>query len=466
MKRKILKSTSYFVLGALGFNGNLYADGQSSFDALLSKYNTSEVTPEVKSISHLRKKRDAGHKKDALKIVEESREPASVTNPEVVGKPEVVHNYGLSGNWGGARDQLSDKGYEFEFVYKGEWASSWNKSLGNKGGYLDNLDVRAKVDGEKAFGAKGLRLFMDVLGNHGFKTSQYVGDAQGTSNIETPYNTAKLYELYAEQSLWEGKASVLLGLHDFNTEFYALDSSGIFRNSSFGVGKELAQSGANGPSIFPETSAALRVRVNPTPDFYLQTAVFDGVPGNPPDHYGTQFSLKSSDGLLLVQEAAFTHANTEGSSLSASKYAMGVWSYTNAFDKANGSGKTGNYGMYFLVDQYLSTGSSVFLRQGWAPGDLDGKPYSSCTSFGFNFRGIMPKRDQDHLGVGATMAVTDKSARKSGLSNQETTLEVVYRAEISTGVAMIPDYQYVVNPSAKSGQGNSNAVALRFELSL
>lgn len=440
------------------FMSPLVAMAGGNFNALLSKYQNgkSEAAP----TAQLRAKRSPTSTPAPAPVA------ASVVESKPVAPSEEESTFGLSGGWGGLRKGLSEKGYEFDAVYKGEWVQSSNTGLGSHGGFLGNLDLKARIDAEKAFGLSGLKFMVYGLGNHGHKPSPVVGDAQGTSNIETPYSTFKLYELFAEQSFAGGKASALLGLHDLNTEFYVTDSSGLFRNSSFGVGKELAQSGQNGPSIFPETSLALRLKANPTPDFVLQTAVFDGIPGNPPNHFGTQFSLKSSDGLLVVNEAAWLKPQVDGASLSASKYALGFWSYTAPADRDDGNGQTGNYGGYLLIDQAINFSSSVFLRHGWTYGEIADKTYASCTSLGLNYRGLIPRRGQDRLGLGLTLAATNDRARANGSEARETAFEVVYRAELRNGLALMPDYQFVKDPQASKANGNSHVFSLRAEISL
>jgi carbohydrate-selective porin OprB len=57
-----------------------------------------------------------------------------------------------------------------------------------------------------------------------------------------------------EKNLLDNQFSVLAGLYELNSEFYRLQSAGLFLNSSFGIGPEFSQSGLEGPSIFPSTS--------------------------------------------------------------------------------------------------------------------------------------------------------------------------------------------------------------------
>jgi len=88
----------------------------------------------------------------------------------------------------------------------------------------------------------------------------------------------RMFEAWYEQRLFGNTLSLRLGLYDYHAEFYALDTAKLFLNASFGVGPELAQIG---PSIFPTTSLALRVKYQPTSQWYALATVYDGVPGDP-----------------------------------------------------------------------------------------------------------------------------------------------------------------------------------------
>ena len=95
---------------------------------------------------------------------------------------------------------------------------------------------------------------------------------------------------------------MLAGLYDLNSEFYRLQSA-LFLNSSFGIGPEFAQSGVEGPSIFPDTSVGMRIAFKPAEGLVVRIAALDGVPVDRPD--GSRGIFKPGDGALIVGEVAF-----------------------------------------------------------------------------------------------------------------------------------------------------------------
>ncbi len=381
----------------------------------------------------------------------------------------------LTKNWGGARKSLSDRGLDLSLVYKGEYTSVLSGGLRTGNEYLGNLDLRVSLDLDKSVGWKGGSLFLYGLGNHGGNPSKIVGDAQLTSNIETNADTFKLYEAWFQQFVYEERLSVLVGLHDLNSEFYVTDSSGMFLHSTFGVGLELSQTGVNGSSVFPATAPCLRLRAEPSKSFYLETALFNAHSGLVSEPHGTQVRMASGDGLLAITEAAYLRGKEDSQQLPA-KYGLGYWTYTRTFDhwtsKPEGSADALqgiSNGFYLLADQGITEWASVFFRYGVASTTVN--RFGSSLATGFLLTGIIPHRSKDQFGFGIAQATQgneykdSQTAQDIAVLDSETTYELSYRINVIPGVAIQPDFQYVVHPSADPSIPNAKVGTLRFELS-
>ena len=138
--------------------------------------------------------------------------------------------------------------------------------------YLDNLSVELDGDLDQALGWRGARLHMSGLYNGGGEPNALAGTLQGVDNIEVGAQGARLFEAWIEQDLG-GAATLLAGLYDLNSEFYATEASGLLLAPPFGIGSELASTGPNGPAIFPSSSLAARLRIGDMETFYAQAAV-------------------------------------------------------------------------------------------------------------------------------------------------------------------------------------------------
>ena len=395
----------------------------------------------------------------------------------------------LSGDWGGARSRMSANGLDWEIVYKSSVHSSVSGGLASGTEYLGNIDVKLAVDGDKAWGWPGATALLYVLNNHGGKiNAAHVGSAQGVDNIEVATNTTKLYQAWLQQSLLADRLSLLAGLYDLNSEFYATSSSGLFLHPAFGIGSELAQTGQNGPSIFPTTSFAVRLKVRPAPGFYAQAVALDGVPGDPNNPHGTHVQFNKGDGALIVGEVGWAPGEDEarpepaekGESLS--KLAVGLWHYTARFDDLQDTDAGGNperrmnRGMYVLAQRALyqeagdaSQGLTAFLRFGVASADVN--QFDRALDAGLVYRGLLPGRDDDLLGFaiaaehnGAKFRQTEAGAGNSS-SSAEVAYELSYRAQVAPWLAIQPDIQHIVNHGAPSVR-SAWIAGVRFEISL
>lgn len=147
----------------------------------------------------------------------------------------------LLGDWAGLKTSLENNGITAESVIAVDTLSNVSGGIDEGSATLGNFDLMFTVDTEKAGLWKKGTFFFYGLGNFGDSISELVGDLQVTSNIEA-YGTFKLYEAWYEHSLTDS-LTFLFGLHDYNSEFYALEHSAGLINSSFGIGVDTAQVG-------------------------------------------------------------------------------------------------------------------------------------------------------------------------------------------------------------------------------
>ncbi|MEQ9451282.1 MAG: carbohydrate porin [Pseudomonadales bacterium] len=360
-------------------------------------------------------------------------------------------------------------GLQLDMVYTGEWAQVQG-GIEDGNTYLDNVDLILEGDLEQLWGWQNSTFRLYVLGNQGGSPSSYAGDLQTVSNIDAP-DTWKLYEIWYQRSWRAGAHSLRVGLYDFNSEFDVLATAGLFINSSFGIGAEIAQSGENGPSIFPTTSLALRMAVSNEAGYYAQAVVMDGVPGDPEQPHGTHVRLDGDDGLMLAAEVG--HLD------STSKLALGSWRYTRDV-KRDASEEViraeDNWGIYALGESDLyseqdpAQGLAGFLRYGVAEQSIN--QLQNYVGLGLVYTGLFAHRDQDQFGLAAASAGLSRAYRRQQQAlgetpaKRETTIELTYRAQITSWLALQPSYQYVVDPGGLETINNASVFLLRFELGL
>lgn len=325
--------------------------------------------------------------------------------------------------------------------------------------YLDNLDIVFEADMERLTGWTGAQIHIYGLYNNGNSISTLVGDAQAVSNIETGVQALRLYEAWIDQSFGKN-VSLRMGLYDLNSEFDALDSAGLFVSSPHGIGTDFAQSGQNGPSIFPSTSLAGRLAIVPADRWVIRAAVLDGVPGDP-DHPGRTV-VELGDGALLVGEVE--------APLGRGKLLLGHWRYTARFDLNDGSAsERGNSGSYARAEHPLVAGSDqrvdAFIRLGTASGRFN--MFDFFASTGVKFDGWIPNRENDEFGLALAAAFTSNSYRaQTGAGASEIAIEATYRAQITPWFSLQPNVHYIRRPSADPTIDDAFVIGLRAEASL
>lgn len=359
-----------------------------------------------------------------------------------------------------------------DVVYTGEAWRNTRGGLARGGTYLDNLDVTLALDGEQLWGAPGLRAFVYGLYNNANSfSSRYVGDAKIVSNIDAP-RAVRLYEAWVEQSFGERPgASLRVGLYDVNSEFDATEARALFINSVYGIGLDFAQSGANGPSIFPSTSLGARLAWAGSERWLAKLAVLDGVPGDPEHPTRTTVRLSSDDGALVVGELQMS----AGRLLQLS---LGHWRYTAEFEQLGVVGdpvlRRGNDGTYVTGEVEIAAASAdgagrlvAFGRAGVA--DARVNRFDRFYAAGLVYQGALRSDDQVGLAVAASRAGRPfrLAQANDGLDSEshEYNVELTWRVPVTDWLVLQPDVQFVVNPSVDPEIRNSLVVGLRFEVS-
>jgi porin len=382
----------------------------------------------------------------------------------------------LTGNWGGARSQLYDAGIEVGITHKSDVLSNVSGGLKRGTAWLGHTEIRADFNLEKLLGWESTNAFMLYHSDLGSKfNAHYIGSIAGVDNIEVTTNTAQFYYAYLQKSFFAEKLSVLFGLYSVDGVFYVTDSSSLFIQSPLGISTELAASGLDGAPAFPVGALMLHAKAySPSKDFYVQAAITDGVPGDPDDPRGTHIKLGNGDGSLSIVELAYNPQTSDDiDTENFNKTAIGYWRYSGRFDNIDGLGGRGkSEGAYILSEQTLwheagskSQGLAGFVRFGVASKEVNALDWTG--SLGLRYKGLIAGRDDDVAGIAMTISHAGKDFRQAGnLKRQETELELTYRAEINSWLAIQPTIQGIINPGLEPSIKDAWLVGTRIEIAL
>jgi porin len=354
----------------------------------------------------------------------------------------------------------------FEAVYTGE---SWTNARGGiKTGtrYIHNIDLTMEAD-LSFVGLKDTTLFLYGLHTNSPEFSaDLVGDAQVVSSIDNS-EVFRLEEAWIEKLFVDGVLSFKAGLIDLNADFDVNEAGGLFINSSHGIGVEIAQTGDNGPSIFPSTSLAARVQYAPNDNWSFRLGAFDETPNDPNNPKNQRVDW--SKGTLLIGEA--TYLSEDGLRINA-----GGWGYTSEFQPILSADKVGkNMGGYALIEGPLyresidtDQGLNGFVRVGTANDRIN--QFSHYLGAGVVYTGPFKSRDEDQIGFAIAAAGNGRDFKRSirmaggTPEDYETNLELTYRAQLTDWLAIQPDVQYVINPGAVGGLRHALVLGVRLEI--
>ena len=335
----------------------------------------------------------------------------------------------------------------------------------HRGRVLHDVTVDADADLGELTGWRGATAHATLLGDFGGTPNDDVGTLQGVDNIEVSRHRVRLFEAWIEQDLGAG-ASLRAGLYDLNGEFYANDSAGLLLAPAYGIGSELAATGPNGPSIFPSTALAVRLRLQPSENTYVQAAALNAHAGVLGDPGGVDTSF--DDGALLIGEVGWTGAVSVGA---------GGWTYSQRQDDVRELHVSGSpprrraAGAYVHVEHEFWAGAATgrkvtgFLRAGLSDGDTT--PFRGGWQAGVLIAAPFASRPKSQLSIGVNQArLSDKfraNAADGGrrAAAAESQVEITYADTLAGRLNVQPDLQYVIHPGGDAARRDAVIAGLR-----
>lgn len=378
----------------------------------------------------------------------------------------------LFGDWNGVRSSLHKKGFDLELEYFGDFFGNVVGGGAKKAHAVNYLEAEILIDAERWIGWTGTRFFFLAYGLASTDPSVLINTRQTVSNLEAT-DTIKLFEAWWQQSLFNDHFSIKTGLYSLDTEFDFKDTANVFINGAFGTGIDLSEMGPRGPAIYPLSALGVRLKEEWN-GLYLQTAVVDGIPGDPNNPHGTQIVLNDNDGFLIANEIGYKISAPDHPRL---HLGVGAWVYTTELpDIANPARtKRGRHSIYGFIDLRLfsetpgnTQGLDAFFRVGVA--DKEAGWFKRNISFGLAYTGLFPGRESDVLGFAVSSGWAGDSLRNSNRSNgtpiedEEVVLELTYIITPLPWLNLQPDIQWFIHPGLSQMVDDTLYLGLRAEV--
>lgn len=330
--------------------------------------------------------------------------------------------------------------------------------------YMDVVDLVVAADLERVAGWRGMTALVDILNAKGGQANTIANTLQGIDNSEVSNNQTRLFQAWVQQSLDGDRLSLLVGRYDLNSEFYHNDAAAALIAPGFGIGSELASTGPNGPSIFPRTEWAARLRATAPAradggQAYAQAAVVRAPRGV------TDTGPRTA---LLVAEAGWRGRTS---------VALGGWTYTRSQPRITppgvtvAEGRAASHGAYLLLEQDLAGTADAsghwraFARMGLSDGRTT--PFAGGWQLGVTGQGVVPGRPDSLVSLGASSGALSGHYRRgnpsggSPLATAEATIELTYADRVTPALRLQPDIQYVRRPGGVRDRPDALVVVLR-----
>lgn len=423
----------------------------------------------------------AGSQESASQPARPPAEP-QVTEPETEPEPQppfdVRTKDRLTGEWGGGRTWLEERGITFDLSMTHIYQHNARGGLRTRNGHRvsGSYDLELTLD----FAALGLwpggTLYAVGEGSwdDGVSDRGFIGDIFGVNGDAGGDREIDLTEIWYEHEFLEGKFRVRLGRLDlgvdFETNAFANDETAQFLNNA------LINSG-NVP--LPDIGHGIQFVATPCDWFYFGAGVADAQAD------ATKTGFKSAyhgrDDFFSIYEFGLTPTFETSWGELPGTYRFGVWydpqPKESIFNDLGGRRRprieTDDVGFYTSIDQIVfrenpdemgdEQGLGLFARYAFAHADVN--EIEHFWSVGGQYQGLIPSRDDDVLGFGVAQGVLSRNLRETGADpHRETVLELYYSVQILPWLNVSPDFQWILRPGGENGR-DAFVAGLRLQMS-
>lgn len=393
----------------------------------------------------------------------------TVAENENILKGWVSGDY-FTGDWHGLRSELEDRGISVEGTYVNDSFSSLAGGLERNRRIkpLGLFDVYVNLDSEKLGLWKGGTFTTHFQSNYGKGIlDSYIGGYQNISNVDAGASVLQISEYFYNQSLFEDKLNIKIGKQDANADFVAIATSANFLNASYGCM-------ANIPlPTYPDPGLGLALTFKPLEHLTIKSGIYDG--GARGSTMGFETAFQGDSSKFIINQIGFDYNIKEhpGSLI------MGSWIHTKGTDEISNLEDvrtfSNNHGLYVAAEQLIykenkndsddDQGLAIFGQFSSAPADRN--ETSICYNAGLQYKGLIPNRDNDFIGIGLSninFSNRLQSIEDDARQGSEKVLEVFYKALVTPWLVVQPDVQIISRPNGQST--TSVTVGLRTVITL
>ena len=416
-------------------------------------------------------------------------------------EPFAADSPWMTGDWGGKRTELLDKGYDFSLEYVSEMASNLKGGYNDDttGRYSDQFALGMKVDLQKVLGWQDAEFKLAITERSGRNISNdRIGDPRaGTLSSSQEVwgrgQTWRLTQMWIKQKYFDGALDVKAGRFGPGEDFNSFPCD--FQNLSF-CGSQVGNY-VNTWYNWPVAQAAIRVKYNITPELYAQIGAYNQNPSQLEHGNGFKLSGSGTKGTVIPVELVWSPKvnNLPG------EYRVGF--YKSAADApdvredVNGNDavlsgadfrtRSSKKGYWFVAQQQLTTHNGDASRGLNSAAnatfhDKETNLVDNYQSLMLVYKGPFDARPKDDVGIGvARLHVNDDVKKNSQLLNAangvsdydnplytpiretEYNVELNYGFHVTNWLTVRPNLQYVVQPGGVDKVDNALVAGLKIQ---
>ena len=408
----------------------------------------------------------------------------------------------MSGDWGGARTELLDKGYDFSLEYVGEVGSNLD------GGYNDDTTARysdqfalgVKMDLEKILGWQDAEFKLAITERSGRNISNdRIGDPRaGTLSSSQEVwgrgQTWRLTQMWYKQGYFDNKLNVKIGRFGPGEDFNSFPCD--FQNLAF-CGSQVGNWVGNIWYNWPVSQWALRIKYNITPEVYAQVGVFEQNPSYLETGNGFKLSGSGTKGMILPVELVWTPKLND----LPGEYRLGYYYSTakadDVYEDGNGQAAavsgasykshSSKHGAWIVAQQQLTShngsaarGLSIFANA--TVHDKDTNFVDNYQQIGLTYMGPFDARPKDDIGVGIARIHVNDDVRKNRrlvndlnnvddydnptylpIQDTEYNAEIYYGFHVTNWLTVRPNVQYIKHPGGVNQVDDALVAGLKIQ---
>ena len=398
----------------------------------------------------------------------------------------------MSGDWGGTRTELLEKGYDFTLDYVGEAATNLH------GGYNDDRTARwsdqfalgMKLDLQKILGWNDAEFKLAITERSGRNLSNdrisdpRAGQFSSVQEVWGRGQTWRLTQMWVKQKYFDGALDVKVGRFGEGEDFNSFPCD--FQNLAF-CGSQVGNWVGGIWYNWPVSQWAMRVKYNITPEFFAQVGVFEQNPSNLETGNGFKLSGSGTKGMILPVELVWT-PQVNGL---PGEYRLGYYYSTAKADDIEDASRThsSKHGWWVVAQQQVTAhngdanrGLNLFAN--FTVHDKATNVVDNYQQVGLVYKGAFDGRPKDDIGFGvARIHVNDDVKKRSELLNAangiddydnpgfmpiqrtEYNAELYYGFHVTNWLTVRPNLQYIKSPGGVDEVDNALVAGLKIQTS-